>query len=195
MRNPYYSTSSRSVIQTKPLGIVLQEAHLITDSKIEVALRDQEYYPYLRLGEILAMRGWIKQETADFFAQDWSKLTRQKTRRCLGYYLQKAALLQPQDIDAILEEQKMLGIRFGSIAVLRGLLESQTLDFFLMNLFPQEIGKSSLVSKSRFRVGNSQRLSTRIRIPNDLTHRTTQKLTSTQTQIEELESTEIKWID
>lgn len=187
-------TNSPSLIQPKPLGMLLQEAHLVAHAKIEVALKDQEYYPDLRLGEILAMRGWIKQETADFFAQDWWQLTRQKTRRRLGYYLQKAALLELEDIETILKEQKILGIRFGSIAVLQGLLESQTLDFFLMNLFPQELGTSSLVSKSQFKGQRTSQLSKRIVIPDNLRPNTNLRLSSTQPQIEELEETEIKWI-
>ena len=64
-----FTTKPRAIIQPKPLGLVLQEANLLAVPQIQLALRDQISYPYLRLGEILAMRGWIKQETADFFAQ------------------------------------------------------------------------------------------------------------------------------
>ncbi|HEY9768904.1 MAG TPA: hypothetical protein V6C71_10480 [Coleofasciculaceae cyanobacterium] len=54
----------------KPIGEILQEADLITSPQLEVALRDQNYYQDMRLGEILALRGWIKQDTADFFVQE-----------------------------------------------------------------------------------------------------------------------------
>ncbi|MGK7914390.1 MAG: hypothetical protein AB4038_02430 [Prochloraceae cyanobacterium] len=144
----------------KRLGIVLLEADLVSVAQIEVALHDQVHSPDLRLGEILAIRGWIKQETADFFAQDWPDLIKQKSRKRLGWYLQQAALLKKEDINKILEEQRVTGIRFGTVAVLQGFLKSTTLDFFLMYLFPKEFkvspcqnlsglkGKRQLPSKS-----------------------------------------------
>ena len=58
-------------ITFKPIGEILQEAGLITSPQLQVALRDQTYYQDMRLGEILALRGWVGQETADFFAQEW----------------------------------------------------------------------------------------------------------------------------
>jgi hypothetical protein len=55
-------------ITFKPIGTILQEADLITPPQLEVALRDQAYYEDMRLGEILALRGWIRQDTADFLS-------------------------------------------------------------------------------------------------------------------------------
>ena len=129
--SPYY-------ICPKRLGIILLEADLVSVAQIEVALHDQVHSPNLRLGEILAIRGWIKQETADFFAQDWPNLIKQKSRQRLGWYLQQAALLKEKDIKKILDEQRFTGVRFGTVAVLQGILKSTTLDFFLMYLFPKE---------------------------------------------------------
>lgn len=134
-------------IEPKLLGVILQEASLVSTPQIQVALQDQKYNPDLRLGEIFAMRGWLKQETADFFAQKWLELLQQRQRKPLGYYLQQSALLEEKHIAAILKEQRITGIRFGSIAVLQGLLKSQTVDFFLMHLFPIEFSKSSLVGR------------------------------------------------
>ena len=127
----------------KRIGMILLEADLVSPGQIEVALYDKVHSSHLRLGEILALRGWIQPETADFFAQDWQNLIRQKSRQPLGWYLQQAALLNEREINTILEEQKYTGIRFGSSAVLRGMLKSTTLDFFLMHLFPQEVQTSS----------------------------------------------------
>ena len=127
----------------KRIGMILLEADLVSPGQIEVALYDKVHSSHLRLGEILALRGWIQPETADFFAQDWQNLIRQKSRQPLGWYLQQAALLNEKEINTILEEQKYTGIRFGSSAVVRGMLKSTTLDFFLMHLFPQEFQASS----------------------------------------------------
>ena len=173
-------------IQPKRLGVILQEANLISLPQIELALRDQTYYPDLRLGEIIAMRGWIKQETADFFAQNWWSLLKQKERKSLGYYLQKSGLLEEEQVEAILQEQRATGIRFGSIAVLQGLLKSQTLDFFLMNLFPKEFSKSSLVSK---RQANNQKSQPSFETPTLI-----QDLEPSKPEVEDTEDFEITWI-
>lgn len=127
-------------LMPKRLGMILLEADLVSVSQIQVALQDQVYRPDLLLGEILATRGWINPETADFFAQDWSYFLehKQELSQPLGWYLQQAALLKQKDIQLILDEQKSTGIRFGTVAVLQGILKSTTLDFFLMYLFPQE---------------------------------------------------------
>lgn len=120
------------------IGETLQAAALISSSQIEVALRDQFLYPHLRLGEILALRGWIKAETADFFGKEWSELLQSEPTHPVGYFLQKAALLNEQQIGAILKEQKQLGLKFGAVAVLRGYLKQKTVDFFIQFLFPQQ---------------------------------------------------------
>jgi hypothetical protein len=122
----------------KPLGIILQESELILANQVEIALQDQKTYYDLKLGEILVLRGWLKKETADFFAEHWYPLLREKQKKRIGYYLRQAGLLDEQKIQEILTEQTRLGIRFGSVAVLRGWLKDKTLDFFLRYLYPQE---------------------------------------------------------
>ncbi|MEL6911356.1 MAG: hypothetical protein AAFY63_06040 [Cyanobacteria bacterium J06643_13] len=126
-------------ITFKPIGTILQEADLITPPQLEVALRDQTYYEDMRLGEILALRGWIKQDTADFFVQDWFKLINRRIDRPIGFYLNKAGLLSESDIQKILREQHATSLRFGDTAIKQGLLKPSTLDFFLQNLFPSQI--------------------------------------------------------
>jgi hypothetical protein len=117
----------------KPLGLILREAGLITPAQVEVALQDQQYYQ-LPLGEILSLHGWIRQETADFFAEAWPTLFLSSYLQPLGYYLKSAALLSDEQIELILEEQKQLGIRFGALAVLKGWVSQTTIDYFLENL-------------------------------------------------------------
>jgi hypothetical protein len=133
-------------IQTKLLGTILQEADLISSFQLASALKNQVQYPDLRIGEILAQKGLIKPETADFFVQDWSKIVMQPEKNALGYYLQQAAILNSEQIDIILAEQKSTGIRFGTVAVFQGFLKSTTLDFFLGHLFPEEIHKSPFIN-------------------------------------------------
>ena len=124
------------IITFKPLGEILHDAGLVTAPQIKVALHDQQNYQDLRLGEILALRGWIEQATADFFSEQWFTLINQRSQHPLGYYLRQAGLLTEREIQLILHEQKKRALRFGSTAVMNGLLKQQTLDFFLKNLFP-----------------------------------------------------------
>ena len=126
-------------ITFKPIGEILKEADLITSPQLEVALRDQIYYEDMRLGEILSLRGWIKQDTADFFVQEWFKLASRRIEHPIGFYLNKAGLLSESDIQKILTEQRKYSLRFGDIAIKQGLLKPNTVNFFLQNLFPSQL--------------------------------------------------------
>ena len=134
--------------KNKRLGTILTEADLVSIPQLDLALKDQTNFPNLRIGEILAMRGWIKPETANFFV-NWSQILKNKERQPLGQYLIQSAILKPEQLEAVLEEQKNTGIRFGTIAVMQGYLKSTTLDFFLMYLFPQEMAVSPFVNMYR----------------------------------------------
>ncbi|GAB4527681.1 MAG: hypothetical protein Tsb0014_08600 [Pleurocapsa sp.] len=129
-------TDRSAILPLKPLGAALQRAGLISSSQIEMALQRQEQNLELRIGEILAMEGWLKSKTADFFAEQfWNLLTRQP-KKPLGYYLKEAALLDEQQIAVILSEQEQLKLKFGELAVQKGWLKPATLDFFLEYLVP-----------------------------------------------------------
>ena len=89
------------------------------------------------LSEILALRGWLKQETVDFFAEEWTRCLEQGAKYPIGEYLKQAALLNQENIEYILYIQKRLPMKFGKIAVNEGLLKKRTVNFFLENLFCQ----------------------------------------------------------
>ena len=126
-------------LSIQPLGSILQKADLVSTSQIELALRDQIKSNNMKIGEILALRGWIKQETADFFAERWTNLLRQKHKQPLGHYLKEAALLTDNQIKIIISQQKQkgLGLRFGTLVVLNGWLKSTTIEFFLNYFYPE----------------------------------------------------------
>lgn len=126
-------------ITFKPIGEILTEADLITKPQLEVALRDQIYNENMLLGEILALRGWIKQDTADFFVQEWSRLINRRIEHPIGFYFSKAGLLSERDIQKILAEQSKYSLRFGDLAVKKGLLKPTTVKFFIKNLFPSQL--------------------------------------------------------
>jgi hypothetical protein len=54
---------------------IFYKASLVSPAQIEVVLRDQMRYRCLRLGEIqfgevLALRGWLRRETTNFFSDE-----------------------------------------------------------------------------------------------------------------------------
>ncbi|MBE9043323.1 pentapeptide repeat-containing protein [Pleurocapsales cyanobacterium LEGE 10410] len=135
----YDSPSSNEQLnfkKNKPLGEILIEAGLISPSQIEFALQEQ-LNSSSKIGEILASHRWIKQQTADFFAEQWSTLIKQKQKKPLVYYLRCSGLLDEQQIAQLLREQQQQSkpTRFHRLAVERGYIKQITLDFFLANIF------------------------------------------------------------
>lgn len=133
-------------LQSKTLGEILREADLVSAWQIDSALKEQFLQPELKIGKILAQKNIIKPETADFFAQDWTKAVAESEKYSLGYYLKQAAILDSEQIELILAQQRASGVRFGTVAVFQGLIKSTTLDFFLTNLFPEEFQRSPFVN-------------------------------------------------
>ncbi len=137
-------------VMPQKLGEVLQQANLVSSHQIEAALVEQSQEQGRKIGEILAERGWIKQETADFFAQKWMTLiteNSQEPKQPLGYYLKEAALLDEAQIRMIVAEQGKgkLWVRLGALAVLKGWLNQSTIDFFLESLYPEHAEDSPFV--------------------------------------------------
>lgn len=125
------------------LGDILHEAGLISPSQLEIALYEQGAYQDLKIGEILALHGWLKQETADFFAEQWLQALQGGQRRHpLGYFLLAAGLLEEPQLTQILREQLQTGMRLGALAVLQGWVKQPTIDFFLKHLAPTELNVS-----------------------------------------------------
>lgn len=119
------------------LGEILREADLITESQLQTILQDKLNYRSYSIGELIALRGWLKQETVDFFAEDWKTYLKKGPQYPIGEYLKQAGFLDQEDIENILDQQKQLEMRFGEIAVAQGFLKPTTLHFFLNNLFCQ----------------------------------------------------------
>jgi uncharacterized protein YjbI with pentapeptide repeats len=134
----------------KPLGQILNEAGLISAKQIEIALQEQAEISNMKIGEIFALRGWIKQETADFFAEQWEQVLQQEQKRPLVYYLRKAALLDETQINLILShrEQSKDKVRFHHLAVQRGFIQQQTVDFLVKNLISPSKSRKNAATTS-----------------------------------------------
>ncbi|ELS04817.1 putative low-complexity protein [Xenococcus sp. PCC 7305] len=121
----------------KPLGEILLEAGLVSIFQIEIALSEQQQSSY-RIGEILAYHGWIKQETADFFAEKWINILEKTQTRPLAFYLYAAGLLDKEQLQSLKQQQRQnnsSAIRLHELAVEQGYLKQITIDFFLQYLF------------------------------------------------------------
>lgn len=125
------------MIPSLPLGELLAEAGLISQGQLQTALYDQQSYDDMLLGEILVTRGWINQQTVDFFVNALQRARLKKFKNRLGDCFVQAALINQEQVDNILKEQELNHVRFGSIAVLKGYISQKTLDFFLKYIFPQ----------------------------------------------------------
>jgi len=121
--------SQQQVPTSKPIGQVLEEAGLLTSNQVQAILAYQQDHHNLRFGEISAMWGWIKSETADFFAERLHQLKSYK--QPLGQALKGAGILDDEQINSILIYQSQTGLRFGEIAVRHGWVNQQTVDFFV----------------------------------------------------------------
>ena len=141
--------ASTTYLQThvgqKRIGEILTDAHLVTQGQLQVALYDQQAFSSHRLGEIFVMRGWLKQQTVDFFADQWRILCNCPTRQSLGTYLIEAGLLTEDAVNQIIADQRHNGYRFGANAVLRGFIHQETLDYFLKELFPEKSHDAPIV--------------------------------------------------
>jgi hypothetical protein len=119
---------------TLPIGKLLQNADLISSEQLEKALKIQAQSTKMRLGEILSQQEVVKTETVNFFVDIWQEISQEGEHFPLGYYLKKACLLNDQQVQAILAEQKNTKLKFGDLAVQKGWLKSGTIDFFLNTL-------------------------------------------------------------
>ncbi len=140
---------SHSNVTQPPLGLVLQQAGLVSEAQVNAALEEQRS-TQRRIGEILVSHGWIKQESADFFALDWPQ-SPQTPRQKIGQYLQQAALLDQDQVESILVQQRREGLQFGTLAVMRGWVSSQTVDFFLKHgaLFSETLETAELEHRAQ----------------------------------------------
>jgi len=78
---PYHPDPSKPApSRPKRIGGYLVEAGLLTPSQVAVALNDQKQTG-MRFGEILAARGWVKQETIEYFMQQVILPEQQATQR------------------------------------------------------------------------------------------------------------------
>jgi hypothetical protein len=117
-----------------PIGKLLHSAGLISERQLENALNIQAKYTKMKLGEILVLQEGFKPKTIEFFVKQWQQLKIEGRQFPIGYYLKNAELLKEEQIQAILTAQKKNKLKFGTLAVQKGWLKQNTINFFLENL-------------------------------------------------------------
>ena len=80
----------------------LIEAGLLSAVQVQVAFHDQTLNPSMRLSEIFALRGWIDEETVDFFELVWDMRVNQPERKKIGEYFLEARLMTEAQIEDVL---------------------------------------------------------------------------------------------
>ena len=117
-----------------PIGLQLQHAGLISDEQLRQALELQAQYTEMKLGEILVLHEGLRIKTIDFFVDKWQEMVQEGQLYPIGHYLKQAYLLTDKQVEIILQEQKVNQQKFGQLAVEKGWLEQETVDFFIDNL-------------------------------------------------------------
>ncbi|MEL6496134.1 MAG: hypothetical protein AAFQ41_13585 [Cyanobacteria bacterium J06623_7] len=120
-----------------PIGMLLQHAGLISNEQLHKALELQAQYTQMKLGEILVLQEGLRVKTIDFFVDKWQEIIDRGQIFPLGYYLKEACLLNEKQVEVILQEQKVSQQKFGELAVQKGWVARNTIDFFLDNLSSQ----------------------------------------------------------
>ena len=133
-----------------PIGKLLQNAGLISDEQLEIALVFQSQHTKMKLGEILALQEVIEVQTVDFFVNKWHEMKQEGKQFPIGYYLKQAYLLSGEQIKTILIEQKKNQLKFGELAVEKGWLKRETVDFFLNELTAKSSSLMSLISLEEY---------------------------------------------
>lgn len=118
---------------------ILIQAGLLNEVQIQVAMHDLQMRPEMKFAEVLSVRGWIQEETVDFFELLWEMRLRQSERKLIGQYLLEARLITEAQLADILQEQRHSSLMFGEIAVLKGYLKHETVHFFVRHLYPDKL--------------------------------------------------------
>ena len=117
--------------QNIPLGLALQSAGLISEEQLQKALEVQSKYTQMKLGEILVLQEGITAKTIEFFVKKRHEIAAHGQQFPIGYYLEEASLLNSRQVETILQEQKTTQQKFGDIAVQKGWIKQDTIDYFL----------------------------------------------------------------
>jgi glycosyltransferase involved in cell wall biosynthesis len=121
----------RQRIYRRQIGQLLKEAGLLTEVQVNdiLTMQSGKQHSGLKFGEIAVLKGWVRPEVVN------SILTLNKP---IGQLLREAGLLTEGQINDILKTQDIQhgGLRFGEVAVLKGWVHPDTINFVLRKYEP-----------------------------------------------------------
>lgn len=129
------ATQAWQTLTSLRLGQMLGEAGLLTAEQVDLIVTLQLDDRTQRFGEIAVQRGFLKQETVDFFAERLPQCVKAPWRYPLGQYLRLAGLLDDEQTSAILIEPRSKRSRFGEIAVAKGWVEQRTVNWLVKYIY------------------------------------------------------------
>ncbi|MGB3513575.1 MAG: WecB/TagA/CpsF family glycosyltransferase [Microcoleaceae cyanobacterium] len=119
----------------QPIGQKLHKAGLLSIEQVKQILQHQSDYRHQKFGNIIADNlKLLSKKTVDFFAEELPILKMKSHKYPLGQYLKLAGFLDDVKINLILEEQTQTGMKFGEIAVNKGWVKRETVDFLMTEL-------------------------------------------------------------
>ena len=113
----------------KPIGEILEEAGLINREQLKLVLAEKELYPQFKLGEIISLHGWLKQETVDFFVEQIQTMALNE-KISIAKYCFYSGLLTQKEMDSLIIEMAQSGTKFSSLVVSKNLIKQKTINFF-----------------------------------------------------------------
>ncbi len=126
------------------LSLRLNQAGLMSESQIEIAIQDRNRHKDLTLEEIIILRGWLKEKTLDFFLEKLPKIINQPKTLSLAQCLEQAGLVSKEKIIDLLQSQQETGTNFDSLVMELGYIKKATLNFFINYLVKNDCDDSSL---------------------------------------------------
>lgn len=121
-------------LKSLPLGKVLVRAGLLSERQLKMVLEKQRQTNYQkRIGDVIKELGLLSSETVEFFATDLLEIVESNQVLRIGDYLQKAHLIGVEEINELIEKQRLLNsdVKIGELIVREGYLSQHTVDWFI----------------------------------------------------------------
>lgn len=129
-----YKQNPMVELKSMPLGMLLNHAGLLSDEELSLILKTQKEKNYeVKLGKITENFGLLSQETITFFAEELPQIIESNEIMRVGYYLQKAHLINPSQIEDLRQKQQELSTKkkLSKLIVEEGYISEKTLDWFI----------------------------------------------------------------
>ena len=112
------------------LSLRLTKAGLVSEEQMEMAIAYLNKYRDLSLERVIFLRGWLSQETLEFFGKGLPKLIERGEKIPLVKILELASILNGEQINKLVKYQEERGKKVSSSLIEMGYIKESTLNFF-----------------------------------------------------------------